>query len=182
MPARTFIMTWDGEAFRPLRRLAKQCDAVFVIGTDYFVDAVEPRSEKSHRHYFAQLGNIWDSLPDEMVLRFPSKEHLRKFALIRTGFADRQEIACASPEDALRLAAIAQNLDQYCVARVQDCSVAIWRARSQDHQHMDKAQFAESKDKVLSWCATLIDVEPASIAETRQLTDARERQPGEDDD
>lgn len=183
MTAPTIIATWtDDGVFKPIKRFAKVCDANFVCGYDYFVDAVEPRSEKSHRHFFAMLGNIWDSLPDDMVLRFPTKEHLRKYALVRCGYADRQDIACATSEDALRLAAIARTLDQYCVVRVKDNTVAIWRARSQDHSHMDKAQFAESKDRVLSWCATLIGVEPAMVAETKQLTSARDREPGEDDE
>lgn len=183
MTTPTIIATWtDDGVFKPIRRFVKQCDATFVVGCEYFIDATGPRSEKSHRHFFAQLGNIWDSLPDEMVERFPTKEHLRKAALIHCGYSDRQDIVCATPQDALRLGAIARTLDQYCIIRVRDCVVAIWKARSQDHRHMDKATFQESKDRTLSWAANLIGVQPEAVAETRQIEPPRERQPGEDED
>jgi hypothetical protein len=117
-----------------------------------------------------------------MAMRFPTKEHLRKTALIHTGYADRQDVVCATPEDALRLAAIARTLDQYCIVRVRDCVVAVWRARSQDHRSMDSKTFQDSKDKVLTWAANLIGVQPAAVTETRQIEAPRERQPGEDED
>ena len=61
---------WEGDAFRPLRRHAKDCDARFVIGERYRIDVVEQRSEASHRSFFASVNEAWLNLPEDIAERF----------------------------------------------------------------------------------------------------------------
>lgn len=163
-------VTWNGESFDPANRFwANKCDERFVVGQGYTLDEVHARSSATHAHYFALLNDIWHSLPDHLSEQFPTSEHLRKYALIKTGFHTMQQHVCKSEAEARRLAAIIKPYDSYQVVIVKDSVVTVYHAISQDHRSMDRRMFQESKEKVLDWCASLIDVQlsrsasPASV-------------------
>ena len=160
----TILMKWDGESMWPANRYAKgAANAEFVVGLAYRMQALEERSAKAHAAYFATVTEAWRNLSDDDQQRFPSSDHLRKFALIKTGFANSIEIVCATNKDAITLAALAQSLDAYCLAEVSDRGVRVWTARSQSYPAMPKGEFMKSQEAVREFCAGLIGVSPATL-------------------
>ena len=160
------IMRWNGCAFEPIgKRVKEQCDAEYVIGRSYRLQTVEERSEASHRHFFAALHEAWANLPADLSERFPTSERLRKFALIKSGFATQRQIVASSRAEALRLAAFVAPMDEYALVETRGAVVTVWEAESQSMRAMGKKRFAASKDAVLGFCASLIGVEPETLRE-----------------
>lgn len=152
---------WTGEAMEPLRpRLA---DRHYVIGEVYPLVPEEPRSGASHNHEFAWLKEAWLSLPEDMAERFPSAEHLRKRALIDTGFFTESIIDAGSNAAALRVAAYLRGDDEFAVVIVRGPYVAVRKAVSQSKRAMGNAAFQRSKTAILECIAGLIQVEPATL-------------------
>jgi hypothetical protein len=152
------IFTWDGEHMVPPARLQKICDQYYVIGQAYLLGEHQERSMKSHAHYFACVNEAWKNLPEHLVERFPTPDHLRRFCLIRAGFANHREMVADSAEEAQKIAAFLRPVDPYAVVTVKDCVVTIYTAKSQDMRSMDKAEFQSSKDSVLDQLARIIGV------------------------
>jgi hypothetical protein len=157
MPA-PIVTRWNGEAFVPLGRSARECDASRVVGQIYrFVDH-EERSEASHCHYFAMIAEGWANLPEDQAKNFQNPEALRKRALIATGYATQRQYVAASGAEAMRVAAFAPSMEEYEIATVTGSIVTIWRAESQNYRSMGKKRFQESKDAVLGYIAGLLGV------------------------
>jgi len=152
---------WDGEAMKP--RHPGLADRHFVVGEIYRLAPVEERSASSHRHYFASINEAWKNLPDELAERFPSPEHLRKYALIRAGYRDERSIVAASKTEALRLAGFIRPMDDFAVVTVSNAVVTVYTARSQSVRAMGKADFQASKDAVLSHIASMIGVDSGDL-------------------
>lgn len=160
---------WDGEAFVPLPRLAKLADEHFVIGEIYHLVAQQERSPKSHRHYFAMIKESWENLPETEV-RWPTPEHLRKWALIKAGFYDEKQVVCATKAEALRWTPVLISAsNDYAVVVPRGPVVTIYTAKSQSMKAMGKQDFAASKDAVLQIVADLISVTPATLQERAGL-------------
>lgn len=155
--------TWNGEAMIPARGFAKRCDAEFTIGMAYNLEAVEQRSAKSHAHYFAAINEAWQNLPEDQADRFPTSEHLRKWCLIRAGFAEQRQIVAASKAEAQRLAAFVKPMDSYAVVTVRDAVVTVWTAESQSQRAMGKERFQASKTAVLELLALMIGTDPVEL-------------------
>lgn len=159
--SRPLPFIWTGEAFEPANQhWARKCDQRFVVGQSYTLDEIHPRSSATHAHYFAMLHDIWQSLPECYADWFPTDEHLRKYALIRTGYRTEMQHVCKSPAEAERLASVIKPYDDYQIVTVDECVVTVYHAMSQDYRSMDKKAFAESKEKVLDWCSALIGTTP----------------------
>lgn len=154
---------WSGDSMEPLPRFAKECDRHFVVGEVYQLVEQQDRSQTSHNHYFACVAEAWKNLPDEMVERFPTAEHLRKFALIKAGFADSRQFLAASKAEALRLAAFVRPCDEYALVTVREMVVTVWTARSQSMRAMGRRDFQASKDAVLDAISALIGVSADSL-------------------
>lgn len=155
---------WNGEAMVPMRRFHNVANAEFVVGQFYNMEAIETRSIASHRHYFAALTEAWLNLPDHLATQFRTSEHLRKFALVKAGYADQRSIVCASKAEAQRVAAFVTPMDDYAVVIVSEAVVTVYTAKSQSLKAMGAKTFAESKDAVLIYVADLIGVAPAELA------------------
>lgn len=153
-----FRAVWTGEAWVPEDRFVKAIRAEFGEGEVVPLVRHEDRSGASHNHYFATLNDLWESLPEEEAERFPTGEHLRKYALIRTGWRDERSIVCASRAEALRLAAFVRPMDLYAVVAVSEAVVRVWTAKSQSLKAMGKADFQRSKDDVLGFVSQMIGV------------------------
>ncbi len=123
----------------------------------------EERTKASHDHFFAAVEDAWGNLPEALVERFPSATHLRKYALVRTGFCDEKTIVCASNAEATHLAAYIRGLDGYAVISLQGNVVTSWTAHSQKKRLMGKDKFQESKTKVLDYIASLIGTTGESL-------------------
>lgn len=157
------LFAWAGDAMVPVSRFKKEADARFVVGERYRMDVIEERSVKAHAAYFATVSDAWRNLPEDQSDRFPSPDHLRRFALIKTGFANSREIVCATNNEAVRLAALVKSLDSYSLAAVSDRAVQIWTAESQSYRAMGKERFMASQAAVREFCASLIGVAPDDL-------------------
>lgn len=155
--------TWTGEAMIPVRGFAKRCDAEFIVGVVYHLEAMEERSAASHRHYFAAVNEAWQNLPEAMVEQFPISEHLRKWCLIRAGYHQSRDIVVSSKAEAQRLAAFVKPMDSYAVVVARAAVVTVYTAESQSQKAMGKERFQESKDAVLSLLAAMIGTDPIEI-------------------
>lgn len=154
---------WDGSAMVPARGFAKRCDAEFTIGVVYNLEVVEARSAKSHAHYFAAINDAWQNLPEDQTDRFPTSEHLRKWCLIRAGFAEQRQIVAASKAEALRLSAFIKPMDTYAVVTARDAVVTVWTSESQSMRAMGKERFQASKSAVLEILALMIGTDPVEL-------------------
>jgi len=129
MTARPIIFDWTGTAMVPRRPFMKDADARFVIGEGYMLEAVELRSAASHRHYFATVNDAWASLPDELLARFPSPVHMRKWALIKAGFCTMKQDVFPSKAEAARVCAfVKKHIDDFAIATVKGPVVTVYRA------------------------------------------------------
>jgi hypothetical protein len=150
---------WDGESFVPInQRFAKIADAEFVVGQSYDLVVHEERSKRSHDHFFAQVTEIWQTLPEHLAERYPTAESLRKYALVQAGYCKTRHIVCSSSKEAHRF--MRELGGDYDFAAVNGSSVSFFIAHSQSYRAMGKKDFQESKDKVLAILADLIDVSP----------------------
>lgn len=154
---------WNGDAMIPLPGFQRRCDAEFVCGEVYNLEAIEQRSAKSHAHFFASVNEAWQNLPENLVEQFPTSEHLRKWCLIRAGYAEHRNIVAASKAEAQRIAAFVKPMDSFAVVTVRDSVVTVYTAESQSMKAMGKQRFQESKDAVLSLLAAMIGTDPVEL-------------------
>ena len=157
------LCEWTGEAFKPLGRYASDADKSLVVGERYKIAEAADRSANSHNHFFASLAESWRNLPEHLAERFDTPEKLRKFALIRSGYADQRQIFCASKAEAQRVAAFIRPMDEYAVVTVSEAVVTVYTAQSQSMRAMGKKEFQDSKTKVLDFVAGMIGVSPAEL-------------------
>lgn len=158
------VFKWSAErsVMVPLRPM--QADRQYVDGEEYRLGVIEERSGSSHRHYFAAINDAWHNLSEEQSQRFPTSEHLRRYALIKAGYADVQEFAASSHAEALRIATYIGGIDSYAVVAVKGNTVQRFTAKSQSYRSMGKPEFNASKDKVLEIISAMIGVTPAELA------------------
>jgi predicted DNA binding protein len=154
----TILASWDGEGFKPIGRYVRQCDAEMIIGQVYTLDVILERSDNTHRHMFAAIHDAWMNLREGDAERFPSAEHLRKWALIKAGYYINADFACSSSAEAIRLAAYIKGIDDYAVVVVKGSVVQRLVAKSQSYRSMDKKEFQESKEKVLGIVSEMLGV------------------------
>lgn len=165
MTAPPMAFKWDGESMFPVGRFARECDRHFVVGETYRLVEHQDRSRASHDHFFAAIHDAWENLPEHIAARIPTPDHLRKFALIRTGYADQRQLVASSKAEARRLAAFVRPMDEYAIVSVEGCVVTVFTAQSQSMKAMGKSRFQASKQAVLDWVANLIGTTPAALSE-----------------
>lgn len=156
---------WNGEAMIPLHR--RRADQTFVVGQRYSLVQHEDRSAASHKHEFAWLHEAWQSLPEHLTDKFPTSEHLRKYALIRAGYSDSHTITCKSKAEALRVAAFIRPIDEFAVVVTQEATVTRFTAKSQSRRAMGNKEFQQSKEKIMEVVARMIGVEPSELPQAR---------------
>ncbi len=146
---------WDGKVMRPLPRFVDLCERTFEIGERCILERKEYRSHASMGHYFAALKEGWTNLAEEYGEEFPTVAHLRAWCLVKAGYADKQVITCATPEDAARTAAIASSREKIRIVNLEGCVLTIWVPHSQSMKAMGKKEFQDSKQKVLDIVAAM---------------------------
>lgn len=152
---------WDNEAqvLRPYSPYwARRAAAIFGHGESLQILAQQARSIATHNHYFAVVQEAWANLPPLMADRFPSAEHLRKYALIQTGYCNSQSMPCLNKAQAEKMAAFIRPIDEFSVVHIRGSIVEVFTAKSQSMNAMDKNTFRESKEKVLDYIAAMIGV------------------------
>ena len=155
----------DGQVFRPTspyqaRRAAKD------YGDGEVVRLVElpERSTASHQHFFASVEDAHASLPPLMAERFPSPEHLRKYALVKSGHCYSDSMVCSSHAEAARIASFVRARDEFSLVTVSKNVVTRYVPKSQSYRSMGKEEFAKSKDDVLRVIAELLDVSKSELS------------------
>jgi hypothetical protein len=147
---------WDGKAMAPINRaFAGRAEKQYVVGAIYVLVPHEARSGESHRHYFACLHDAWLNLPEDITDELPTSEHLRAWALVKAGYADKSVINCASKDDAIRMAAIASSGSKIRIVDIVGKTVTVWTPHSQSMKAMGGKRFQDSKTKVLDIVAGL---------------------------
>ncbi len=157
---------WNGREFVPTDPDGRDwCRHNLRIWEKVSLTVAQARSEKTHRHHFAWLHDAWMSLPEEYQGQWwaASSEHLRKYALIKTGFFDCQMIAVDSAEEAMRWAMILRGFDSYCVLIPKNTVLMCLTAKSQKMSVMGKDQFQRSKTAVLNFVADLLGIYPEEL-------------------
>lgn len=150
---------WDGECFKPVSAFwSRRADRQFVVGQKYQIEARQERNDAAHRAYFAAVREAFMNLPAEYADRFPNDEALRKFALIKAGYANERSIVCASTDEAKRMAAFIEPIDTLSIVVPLGDIVTVYTAKSQSYRAMDRKTFNESKERVLSVIAQMIGV------------------------
>lgn len=168
MSAPPIPCTWTDEGtFKPLPRFAKMADQHYAVGEVVPLVQHHDRSAQSHSHYFASLTEAWRNLPEDQAERFPSVEHLRKWCLVRAGYANSQAVVCESAAEAKRFIALAKSLDEFCVVTIREKVATVFTAKSQSMKAMGAREFQDSKSKVLDECARLIGVDPSALSSAR---------------
>ena len=163
--ADAILCEWTGEAFLPAGNMwGRRADKLLVVGECYLIEAREPRSAESHRHYFACINEAWSNLPDSLAEQFPTADHLRKFALVKAGYRDERTFVCGSKAEAVRLAAFIKPIDDFAVVVVVEATVSVYTAKSQKMRAMGRAEFQASKDKVLDVIAAMIGTTVEAIS------------------
>lgn len=166
-PPIPFMYEGDGR-FAALPRARDLCAEHYGQGEVVMLAPVEERSEVSHRHEFAWLKDVWATLPETIAADFPSAEHLRKRALIATGWCMTQDYACGSKTEARRWAVnLRRETDEYTVVDVSESIVRVHRAKSQARGKMNRTDFQASKTAIIEWISDLIGVTPAQVENAR---------------
>jgi len=150
------VFTWNGQAMIPLGRFSQVCERQFKLADRYRLDLVNDRTGRSERHYFDFLDEVWAQLPEKYGDRWPTREHLRKWALIFTGYCDQTHYAAKSPEEAERVAAFMQADDEFAVVTIDDNVVIRAVAKSQARTAMGHKEFQASKTAVMDYVSSLI--------------------------
>lgn len=152
------IFEWDGDAMKPLPHFRRLADKQFVVHENYRMEVVQHRSMESHRHFFAALNEAWGNLPEAHAGRWPTPDHLRRWALVQAGYRNETTYVAVSKAEALRFSAFLRSLDEYAVVTVDGGMVHCCTAKSQSMREMSKKEFQESKTAVLEQIAKLIGV------------------------
>lgn len=161
-----FRCVWRDGALIPEPRFARWCDEQFGEGEVIQLERHEDRSTNSHNHYFASIKTAWENLPDiDVAERFPTPEALRKWALIRSGYATESSVVCDSPEQAHVIAAFMGKREGEVIV-IRDNIIKKYVAKSQSYANMDKDEFQKSKVEVLDTIAELLNVTRKRLEQT----------------
>jgi hypothetical protein len=141
---------WTGEVMKPQPRFNALARKQYTAGECYVLGVNEERSIASHRHYFAAVREAWDNLPEDKVERYPTPEHLRKWALIKAGYHNERSVVCESKKQADAIVAFIEALDEFSVTIVKGPVVKVYTAKSQAVDSMANDEFQKSKADVLA--------------------------------
>lgn len=160
---RALPFIWNGEAMVPSERFAALAKRQFTKDASYVLEPHEPASHKERGFYFASIREAHDNIDGETLARYPTPEHLRKWALIKAGWRKENHTVCDTADDALKLAAFLRRLDDQAVVVVRENVVQIFVARSQrignpEDGFMTQDEWKKSKQDVLDILSQQIGV------------------------
>lgn len=157
-------VTWTGASFVPEHSDMAYCQYTFMPGEVFTIDPERERDMNSHRHYFVQLKEAFDNLPEKMRSKYPTEEIFRRKLLIEAGYFHEQEMVCDSEKNAHSIAAFMAPLDPSAVITVHGPVIRTYVAMSQSLAAMGRKEFQNSKWAVLDRAASLIRVTPKELA------------------
>lgn len=154
---------WTGASFMPDMRDVPRCQQQYMPGEVLIIDPQQERDMNSHRHYFVQLKEAFDNLPESLKRKYPTEDIFRKKLLIETGYFHQSEVVCDTARDATVVAAFMAPLDPAAVITVHGRVITTYVAVSQSIAAMGRAEFQASKWAVLDAAAVLIRVTPKQL-------------------
>ncbi len=152
------VAIWDGEAFYPEARFQWQCQQDYAVGEKYQFEALPMRSIRSHNHFFISIEDAWLNIRDDYPKKFPSPEHLRKWALVECGYCTERVTVYDTAKDARQAAKEIREENPHDVMQVKGNILYKWRPLSQKVLQMDAVKFQKSKTDVLDLLASMIGV------------------------
>ena len=163
MTLRPLPYVWNGQAMVPEQKFTALARRQFTKDARYVLEPHHPVSHKERGHYFASIREAWGNLSPEAVARYPDPEHLRKWALIKSGWRKENYTVCDSEERADVLAAFLRKLDSLAVVVVEGKVVRTYLARSQkvgrpEDGYMTDEEWKRSKQDVLDILSNQIGV------------------------
>lgn len=175
-----FLVKWDDErdVFVPERKLIAQLKKLYANGKAIWLEQVQFRSMASHNDQFAKIHERWDSMPNYITSRFINETHLRKYALIRTGWVkEMRHLPFTNREDAITGAVLARLIDSYALVTIDDCVVSFYVARSQrttGPESMTNSEFQKSKTDVLAFLNALLGIATEESDQYAELESAQQ--------
>lgn len=160
---RPVFLKWDGDVFRPEASFKHYCSQQYEVGEIYPMLPVEDRSQASHNHYFAAVGEGFHNLSEENAKRFPDSEALRHWALVQCGYCTETNYVLVDEKQARKLAADIRRMSPYAVISIRGNVVVVWEAESQSKAAMKKQRFEDSKRDVLDLVASMARTTPAQL-------------------
>ena len=162
------VCTWHGDALKPsTKTFAKLLDEQLVIGERYIVQIEAQRNWVAHRAYMATVGELYKNWPESAERQFESRDHLRHWALIRTGHCTRSEHVCETHAEAIRLAAALRSVVPYCEIAVARNLVLRLTAQSQKSLAMGAKEFKQSCNDVIEFLCEYVGVTEQQLKERR---------------
>ncbi len=153
------LLRYDGDAFIPVNSYqAGKAARGYYVDETYTMAPLRQRSENSEREYFACLDSAWKNLPESIASQYPTREHLRKKALIQCGYTDEKHVVLSSHVEANQTAFFINGFDDYAITTATGCVVTRYTAKSQSRRAMGRAEFQKSKEAVLDYVAALVGV------------------------
>jgi hypothetical protein len=118
----------------------------------------DEKTENFRRAYFAMVREAWRNLPERIADRFPDHGRLRKWALIKAGYANEQDLVCESVADALRFTNYLTKVQPHSVVTCKANVIKIWTAKSQRRGAMNPEEFKDSANAVLDLLSEIIGI------------------------
>lgn len=156
-------VVWKEGVFVPLIRSQAYCESEFGEGEIITFERNEERSAASHSHQFAWLHEAWENLPEHLARKHATEDHLRKWALIETGYYHEDISNWDSAKDAMTAGLMMRKLDTYCVVVIRGNTVRRYTAMSQSVRVMGKEKFQASKTAIMDLISSLIGVSPEQL-------------------
>jgi len=108
-------------------------------------------ADPQRRRFFAMLRDVWNNLPDDARMRFPSSETLRKHGLIAAGWCNVTTVVAGSKTVAPGVAAAFQAFDAYCIVKISGDVLTIYRAKSMGRRFLPRKEFHAVVTKFWDW-------------------------------
>ena len=160
MTDRTLRAQWDGEGFFLPTVSKMKCKETLKPGETVALEIKRPRHLAMHRRFMAMVTDYHDNLPESLANApfAASPDHLRKYALIRCGFADTITHTAKSEAEARRVEETFQSMRGDTFALVYRQGLIVYRsvALSQAFAKMNQKQFRESSERIEEFLATLV--------------------------
>ena len=160
MTDRAITATWNGERFvlPPISRM--KCKETLQPNEAVVLEVKRPRHLAMHRRFMAMVADYHSNLPEHLADApfAASPDHLRKYALIRCGFADTTTHTAKSEAEALRVEETFQSMrgDTFALVYRQGLIVCRSVALSQAFAAMNQKSFKQSSEHIEEFLATLV--------------------------
>lgn len=155
------LLRWTGSAYEPAtafwqRVISEQTPIGAVEWQEFSPD--DEVSDAERAAFFAQVGEAWKNLPDDLAARYPSPDHIRKRALVTTGHCDITDHVCESEHEIGMIQRFAAR-NEYAVLVRKDMVIRELVPKSMKKGGMTKKEFREAAEDVRRVLSELLGVD-----------------------